>query len=778
MATTMTSVSSVHAYIFTTFVLTAQGQFSSSAFDRMFESQCQDTCMDHLKRDGCCPETVCESNHLSKSVLNAGSAFNHAMIHTCPDEAHDNLKTLCVDSTRYDVTSDLASVMPVTSGGVTFFNKHCAACYNVSSYYAWSVNISCSAYVNLHALLTQQEIVNMALSSGYCQVMLQQPAAVRLAKCMGHTPNIGDSIFIGEDSISVGGDVQIKAFIGSGRRTNPEIFVEADTPFSIILSFSDENDDALELPRDEKGDNSTCSGTQWTHNFTDSCFDVHCFQGKTMVGASCKSVIAEGKGLLYRYSIQLESKYVQQRDVCEMDEWLKRHVYVIAELLQTDSFRCEISSMFIKDGSDLYFRVVLIYELTVTKPTDRDVFEERALNLVHQTWNITCGDSMMNFTVNLVSSPSTEATRALALPNPGDKLPITHQTIATNNPEYKSYITEANSYIDISPVMVCQFVVFNSSQYTRNPTGDIHLNDENVSLHTHEYDFADGDARVCVDVLASSYDALTLPKRVNVHRVIRQYLSYVCVTLSLLGLAVTFTVYMVFPSLRTLPGKNNICLVFNLFLAQSLLQFGVGRTENPALCSTLGVLIHFFWLASLLSMNVCCFHMYRVFSSQTLAAMPRHSSSRRLLKYIAYPYTVAAIIVTSTITSQYVISNGSSIGYGGKHCYLSSPLLKGLVFALPLGVILILNGGMFCRAVRSIAQISLIQREAMAKGRHNLHVYMKLSTLTGLFWAVGILAEVFPLHVLVYLSILLNGSQGVFICIACVCNKRVFRLAG
>ncbi|XP_046567189.1 uncharacterized protein LOC124275625 [Haliotis rubra] len=768
----MTLGRSVCACIVMTFVLTVQGQFDSSAFDWDFESECQKICSDTLKRDGCCPETLCESNQLSNLVLNAGSSLRFEMIHSCPDEAQAELKSLCVDRTRYDVTSDLESLMPVTSDGVTFFNKYCAACYNVSSYYKWSVNISCNAHVNLHTLRTQQEIVNMAISSGYCQVMLQKPAALRLITCMS------TSIFEGDDDILINRQVPIKSFIGAGRNQNPSFHVETDTPFSIILSFSDENDDEYELPYDEKGDNSTCSENQWTYNFTDLCFDVHCFQGKTMVGSSCKSLIAEGKGLLYRYSIKLESKYNQQHGHCEMDERLKRHVYEIAERLQTEYFRCEIFPSFTTDGSENYLKAVLMYQITLTKPMDRDVFEERALNLTKEPWNMTCGDSVMQFKVNLVSSSSPEATRALVKSDPGDKLPVSHQTFTINNPEYESYITEENSYINISPVMVCQFVKFNSSQYTLNPTGDIRLTDGNVSLQPHDFDLADGDARVCVDVLTSRYDALTIPKRVNIHGVVRQYLSYVCVILSLVGLATTFTVYMVFPSLRTLPAKNNICLVVNLFLAQSLLQFGVRRTENPTSCAILGILIHFFWLASLLSMNVCCFHMYRVFSSRTLAAMPRHSSLRRLVKYIAYPYTVATIIVTSTITSQYITSNGSSIGYGGRHCYLSSPLLIGLAFALPLGVILLLNGIMFCRAVRSIAQTSLIQREAMAKGRHNLHVYIKLSTLTGLFWIVGILAEVFPLEVLAYLSIILNGSQGVFICIACVFNKRVLHLVG
>ncbi|XP_067657409.1 uncharacterized protein [Haliotis asinina] len=773
----MTLGSSVCACIVLTFALTVRGQFDDLAFDWDFESQCEKTCSDILKKDDCCPETSCESNQLNNLVLNADSSLRFEMIHSCPDEAEGQLRRLCVDGNRYDVTSDLESVMPVTSDGVTFFNKHCAACYNVSSYDKWSVNISCNAHVSLHTLRTQQEIVNMAISSGYCQVMLQKPTAVRLITCISTSVFGDDDSFFKSDDVFSNRRVQINSFIGTGRNQNPSFHVESDTPFSIILSFGDENEEEHEFPRDEKGDNSTCTKNQWTHKFTDSCFDVHCFEGKTLVGSSCKSIIADGKGLLYRYSIKLESKYLHLHDLCEMDEKLKRHVHEIADILQTDYFSCEIFPSITTDGSENYLKVMLTFELTVTKPVDRDVFEEQALNLTNEPWNMTCWDSVMQFKVNLVSSSSAETTRALIKPNPGDKLPMSHQTITMNNPEYESYMMDENSYINISPVMVCQFVIFNASQYTRSPTGDIRLTDGDVPLQPYEFDITDGDVRVCVDVLTSKYDAVPRPKRVSIHGVVRQYLSYVCVILSLVGLATTFTVYMVLPSLRSLPAKNNICLVVNLFLAQSLLQFGVRGTENPTSCAVLGILIHFFWLASLLSMNVCCFHMYRVFSSRTLAAMPRHSSLKTLVKYIAYPYTVAAIIVTSTITSQYVTSNGSSIGYGGRHCYLSSPLLIGLAFALPLGVILLLNGFMFCRAVRSIAQTSLIQREALAKGRHNLHVYIKLSTLTGLFWIVGILAEVFPLEVLSYLSIILNGSQGVFICIACVFNKRVLHLA-
>ncbi|XP_059168135.1 uncharacterized protein LOC131950077 [Physella acuta] len=74
--------------------------------------------------------------------------------------------------------------------------------------------------------------------------------------------------------------------------------------------------------------------------------------------------------------------------------------------------------------------------------------------------------------------------------------------------------------------------------------------------------------------------------------------------------------------------------------------------------------------------------------------------------------------------------------------------------------------------IRQLQSSVFIHRDVMK----NVFVYAKLSTLTGAFWTFAILAEAFDVTALRFLSILLNGLQGVFLFLSYVCNKRVVNL--
>ncbi|XP_052063031.1 uncharacterized protein LOC127702768 [Mytilus californianus] len=87
----------------------------------------------------------------------------------------------------------------------------------------------------------------------------------------------------------------------------------------------------------------------------------------------------------------------------------------------------------------------------------------------------------------------------------------------------------------------------------------------------------------------------------------------VCTVLSLVALLFTFITYCTFPTLRTLPGKNNMNLVFSMFFAIGFLEFGIRGTSSKVLCLALGASIHFFWLSTFGCLNVCSIHMYRTF---------------------------------------------------------------------------------------------------------------------------------------------------------------------
>ena len=75
-----------------------------------------------------------------------------------------------------------------------------------------------------------------------------------------------------------------------------------------------------------------------------------------------------------------------------------------------------------------------------------------------------------------------------------------------------------------------------------------------------------------------------------------EILTFCCIVVSITCLLLTLVTYILLRPLRTLPGKNNMCLVLSLLLAQTLMlvQPRVYRIDD--LCGVVGSVSHFFWL--------------------------------------------------------------------------------------------------------------------------------------------------------------------------------------
>ncbi|XP_059173702.1 uncharacterized protein LOC131954184 [Physella acuta] len=123
-------------------------------------------------------------------------------------------------------------------------------------------------------------------------------------------------------------------------------------------------------------------------------------------------------------------------------------------------------------------------------------------------------------------------------------------------------------------------------------------------------------------------------------------------------------------------------------------------------------------------------------------------------------------------------SDGRQVGYGQWRCYLDSTLLVELTMIGPLALVTICNVTFFGVTVYKIQEVRGLQVSQLGRRDDvtNLYVYVKLSSMTGAFWLLAILAEASDNSVLRYVSILLNGCQGVLIFVSYICNTRVLRL--
>ena len=250
-------------------------------------------------------------------------------------------------------------------------------------------------------------------------------------------------------------------------------------------------------------------------------------------------------------------------------------------------------------------------------------------------------------------------------------------------------------------------------------------------------------------------------------------MSLICTVFSLICLILTLITYVIFSELRTQPGINNIGLVISLILAQALFQFGINQVDTLStwICQMIGVMIHFFWLMVMFWANVCTFHMFKVFAAIT-KSMDSTKSIKQTLMYTAYTVVSSLIIILITIIVSLVHPDFEGIGYGGTYCYITVPRMVGYTLAIPIGAVIVINLTLFVLVIIKVARMPTVQSD-IKHTRNWMLVYAKLSTITGATWIVGFLYYFKELVVLEYVHILLNGSQGVFLFLSFICNRRV-----
>lgn len=240
-------------------------------------------------------------------------------------------------------------------------------------------------------------------------------------------------------------------------------------------------------------------------------------------------------------------------------------------------------------------------------------------------------------------------------------------------------------------------------------------------------------------------------------------------------LLIIFITYSLFPSLRTLPGKNNMVMVAWLFIAQLLVLLSAIPSKHSTACAALGVILHYSWLSTTAWTCVCSFHMFHVFVRRREAPSSSRSHTFYLTRYVLAANLFSSAVVCTVITSNLYLSGGHLSGYGGRVCYLNSVLLVGVAFVLPLAVILMVNGILFSLTIFSISRFDDVER-LCGRERKNVHIYFRLSSLTGLCWLLALLAEIPGLQALRSFSVLVNGCQGVTLFLSYACNKRVVRM--
>ncbi|XP_014775026.1 G-protein coupled receptor Mth [Octopus bimaculoides] len=352
----------------------------------------------------------------------------------------------------------------------------------------------------------------------------------------------------------------------------------------------------------------------------------------------------------------------------------------------------------------------------------------------------------------------------------------------SNNGQHKLYSKKLPScsqgFIYDEKMKQCRQVYYNSilnctakrlekSEYYITSDGYLYLNASHILLNQSAFIQDPQGISICVnnrtEVMGKYYTFAS-------------YITLVGLVTSIPALFITIIVYFCIPDLLTLPGKLLISLLVSLFTAELLLLISPQVTSS-SLCSTIAIMMHYFFLAAFFWMNVMSFDAWYTFSGFT-PLRSTEKDTKRLVYYSLYAWICPLIIVTVSLIFQYAPGNhGLSPEYGkGFFCWITNIKSRLWLFAAPVIIILLLNICSFILTARGLYLASKNSSKYLeVKNKTKFKVYFKLSLLMGLTWIFSFFPKLNEIGVVFLISCILNSFTGLIISIFFLSTKIVRR---
>ena len=502
------------------------------------------------------------------------------------------------------------------------------------------------------------------------------------------------------------------------------------------------------------------------------CLNIACFPGKFESNDSCTPLLKVTKQLHYTMAFKLKfednssangmpTNLMMKRIVVEMNRYFTlnlgikdpiKHAYVETQKKCSDG---------ILDGS---LEAKLFLVIFVDNSVYRHQLENGLVDIMNRT---------LETNQKMITQPSADA-EYLPLrkngPHNKDECYVYEDLRRNSNNDMDKYTP-----IRVSNTILCPYVMLQKDEYSLNETSSVlTLTRAGVVLSPEKYEIhSNGEVAICLKDLkyfgyfpqqGSPLWFEPMSRELWIVTVVRTTISGSCL---LLGIVT----YCIFPRLRTIPGIINIITFTTLLMSLFLTQFGMFIVRSDIGCSIYGICLHFSWFSVFTTMQVCNYHMYKVFHSTFFS----DSSTWKLLtKYIVFSFGIPLLFIVINIAYSYISSSGTSPGYGGFKCFISNTPLLIITFLFPIGSILAINIIMYISTAVNIIRTPTVTSN---KGnRDECSIIIRIISITGITWVLQMIDVFLTMSVFSIITTILSCLQGTFVFFAFVANKRVFKM--
>ncbi|KAL9971187.1 hypothetical protein ACROYT_G023680 [Oculina patagonica] len=330
----------------------------------------------------------------------------------------------------------------------------------------------------------------------------------------------------------------------------------------------------------------------------------------------------------------------------------------------------------------------------------------------------------------------------------------------------------------------CTVISFNETDFVQLSNGSIYVKPHNKIYNNMTYAIRDSKLLLCVNF---SRNFSRTEKKGGKHYITKtpallQLLSAIGCIVSMVSLVLLLMTYILFAELRNLTGKIIINLALSLLLYQSVFLSAV-KPDDHNTCLAIAVLLHFFVLSSFTWMSVMAYDVRRIFTnvSEGVAAHRQNQHggyTKRLMKYCLYAWGSPVLFVVACVITDHVKEGSIGYGQGDEECFISQP--KAILYSFVLPVALLITFNLFALGHTVICIVKARKRTQQQKSRQNgpsvAVICLKMFSVMGVTWILGIAANLKALSFLWYPCVVLNSLQGLFIFLSFAASGKALEL--
>ncbi|XP_075550195.1 uncharacterized protein LOC142583592 [Dermacentor variabilis] len=244
---------------------------------------------------------------------------------------------------------------------------------------------------------------------------------------------------------------------------------------------------------------------------------------------------------------------------------------------------------------------------------------------------------------------------------------------------------------------------------------------------------------------------------------VQNYLTIVCITLSLVCLFLKGIVYVTCKSARKFVSGCTLCLSGTLFCSHLLFLLGNSFDLPKAVCLGVAVALHYGFLCTFFWTSVLSFDIWKNVVAVRLSSARQGS----ILLYCVVAWGVPLIIVALCAVLHWTAPDFMlSPQYGRYACWIGSLWSQLVFFLSPMLILLLYDIGLYVHVVVRIRGTTKRAASFDFKGggnKSNMALFVKLAFIMGTTWLLGFVGAFFNVFALDIVVIIFIGLQGVYL---------------